>query len=99
MEILKKTVRQAAISNSVKSIREVLEEFLDRSEDDLEDFYGKFDELVLTQAVKVLRQRKACVAPETIEEFNNLIELIKSLEEVREYANKDILCRTAHPGK
>ena len=100
MEIFKKAIRKASISNSICSIKEVLEEFMERSEEEIEEFHGRLDELILTQAIKVLRKRKACITPEAMEEFNRLTELVKSLpEEVKENVNKDLLCRTASAGK
>ena len=99
MEIFKKAIRKASISNSVHSIKEVLEEFLERSDEAIEEFHGRLDELILTQAVRVLRERKTCITPEAMEEFNRLVELVKSLEEVKENVNKDLLCRTASAGK
>ena len=97
MEIFKKAIRKASINNSVRSIREVLKEFFERSDEEIEDFQGSLDDLVLTQATRVLRKRKTCITPEAMEEFNRLVELVKSLEEVKN--DKDVLCRATNPGK
>ena len=99
MEILKKAVRKASISNAVRSIREILEGFFEDSDEAIEDFSGSLDDLILAQAVRVLRKKKACVKPETMEEFNRLVELVKSLEEVKENEHKQVFCRAVSPGK
>jgi hypothetical protein len=99
MEILKKAVRKASVNNSMHTIREVLEEFLESADGDLDDFNGRFDELILAQAIRVLRKKNACITPEAMDEFNRLVELVKSLEEVKENGNKDLLCRAGNPAK
>ena len=100
MEIFKKAIRKASISNSIRSIKEVLEEFMERSDEEIEEFHGQMDELILTQAIKVLRKRKACITPEAMDEFNRLVELVKSLEEeVKENGHKDLLCRAGNTAK
>ena len=97
MEVLKKAIRKASISNEVHSIKEVLEDFLERSDEAIEEFHGRLDELILIQAVKVLRKRKACITPEAMEEFNLMVELVKSLKEVKD--DKDVLRRATNTGK
>jgi hypothetical protein len=100
MELLKKVIRKVSFSGSTRSIKEVLEEFVKRSDEEIEDFSGKLDELILAQAVRVLRKKKVCITPEAINEFDGLTELVKSLKEVKENVSKDLSCRTAaSPGK
>jgi len=97
MEVLKKAIRKASIGNEVHSIKEVLEEFLERSDEEIEDFNGCLDELILAQAIRILRKRNACITPEAMEEFNLMVELVKSLKEVKD--DKDVLRRSVNPGK
>ena len=97
MEVLKKAIRKASTNNEIRSIKEVLEDFLERSDEAIEEFEGSVEELILIQAVKVLRKRKVCITPEAMEDFNLMIELVKSLKEVKD--DKDVLCRAANPRK
>lgn len=99
MEILKKAIRKAAIGSSIRSVKEILDEFIERSDEEIADFSGSVADLVLAQSVRILREKKACGGPETIEEFNLLIELVKSLEEVKEDEHKQVFCRTTSPRK
>ena len=97
MKIFKQIIRKVAIANSVHSVKDVLKDFIERSDEAIEDFSGKLEDLILAQAVRVLRQKKTCITPEAIEESGNLAELVKSLEEVKN--DKDVLCRAGNTRK
>lgn len=98
MELLKKAIRKSSINNSVHTVKDILEEFVERSDQEIQDFSGTLNELVLSQAVRILREKKSCGGPETAEEFDLLIEMVKSLKEVKD-ASKDVFYRAGNPAK
>ena len=100
MKALKQALRKVSIIQGLSSIKEILQEYVERSKESLEWFEGTFDDLILAQAVKVLRKQNTTIGrPQELNNFNGLVNLIKSIKEVKDNVSKDLLCRRENPGK
>ena len=102
MIIIKEAVRRASYKQNLLSVKDVLKKYIQRSDEELESFSGTFDELMLTQTVRVLRKEKCCIGgPQITEEFVELIKVVKSITPIKEVENvsKNVLRRTRNPRK
>lgn len=99
MKELKEALKSAAIKQSLSPVRELLKDCMELNETGLEEFKGTVDELVLVQAIGVLRKRNIAIGePQDIENFKSLVNLVKSTKEV-EKDDKDLLCGARNTGK